>query len=75
MADVALGLVINCVKHWILLGVAVTIPLFQYCNVYRPTTKLSLLAKSKELQNKCIDRCSKTSIFPNVKLSHFIKMV
>lgn len=61
MADVALGLVIDCIKHLILLGVAIMVPVFQYSNVYRPTPKLALLAKCKELQRRCTEKCSKLS--------------
>lgn len=64
MADVALGLVIDCIKHLVLLGVAILVPVFQYSNVYRPTPKLSQLAKSKNLQEKCIEKCSKVN-YPN----------
>lgn len=61
MADVAMGLVIDCIKHLVLLGVAVIVPVFQYSNVYRPTPKLSQLAKCHLLQNRCIKHCSKSS--------------
>lgn len=63
MADVALALVIDCIKHLVLLGVAIIVPVFQYSNVYRPTPKLSQLAKCKLLQRRCIERCSKSSKF------------
>lgn len=63
MADVAQGLVIDCVKHLVLLGVAVIVPVFQYSNVYRPTPKLSQLAKCHLLQQRCLERCSKSSIY------------
>lgn len=59
LADVALGLVLDCIKHLILLGVAIMVPVFQYSNIYRPTPKLSQLAKCKELQQRCIDQCSR----------------
>ncbi|KAJ6629961.1 GATOR complex protein NPRL2 [Pseudolycoriella hygida] len=62
MADVAEGLVIDCVKHLVLLGVAVIVPVFQYSNVYRPTPKLSQLAKCHVLQERCIERCSKSNL-------------
>ncbi|XP_037043331.1 GATOR complex protein NPRL2-like [Bradysia coprophila] len=62
MADVAQGLVIDCVKHLVLLGVAVIVPVFQYSNVYRPTPKLSQLAKCHLLQERCIERCSKSNL-------------
>lgn len=61
MADVAIGLVKDCVKHLVLLGVAILVPVFQYSNVYRPTPKLSQLAKCKELQVRCIEKCSKST--------------
>lgn len=61
MADVALGLVLDCIKHLILLGVAIMVPVFQYNNIYRPTPKLSQLAKCKELQKRCIELCSRGS--------------
>ena len=61
MADVALGLVIDCIKHLVLLGVCIVVPVFQYSNVYRPTPKLSQLAKCKDLQKKCVEKCSKSS--------------
>ncbi|XP_055386114.1 protein PF3D7_1417600-like [Condylostylus longicornis] len=60
LADVALELVCDCLKHLVLLGVAVLVPVFQYSNVYRPTPKLSQLAKDRELQQRCVQRCSKT---------------
>lgn len=59
MADVALGLVLDCIKHLILLGVAIMVPVFQYSNIYRPTPKLSQLAKCKEMQERCIEQCSR----------------
>lgn len=59
IADVALGLVLDCIKHLILLGVAIMVPVFQYSNVYRPTPKLAQLAKCKMLQQRCIEQCSK----------------
>lgn len=59
MADVALGLVLDCIKHLILLGVAIMVPVFQYSNIYRPTPKLSQLAKCIEMQNRCIEQCSR----------------
>lgn len=61
MADVALGLVLDCIKHLILLGVAIMVPVFQYSNVYRPTPKLSTLAKCKKMQQRCMEQCSKVS--------------
>lgn len=61
VADVALGLVLDCIKHLILLGVAIMVPVFQYSNVYRPTPKLAQLAKCKMLQERCIEQCSKVN--------------
>lgn len=61
IADVALGLVLDCIKHLILLGVAIMVPVFQYSNVYRPTPKLAQLAKCKALQQRCIEQCSKVN--------------
>lgn len=60
MADVTLGLVKDCVKHLVLLGVAIIVPVFQYSNVYRATPKLSQLAKCKDLQKRCVEKCSKS---------------
>lgn len=60
LADVAVELVCDCIKHLVILGVAVIVPVFQYGNVYRPTPKLSQLAKCRDLQKKCIQRCSKS---------------
>lgn len=61
IADVALGLVLDCIKHLVLLGVAIMVPVFQYSNVYRPTPKLAQLAKCKALQQRCIEQCSKVN--------------
>lgn len=72
MADVAQGLVIDCVKHLVLLGVAVIVPVFQYSNVYRPTPKLSQLAKCHLLQERCIERCSKSSKFAQFHFFFFL---
>jgi hypothetical protein len=62
MADVTVELVQECIKHLVLLGVAVIVPVFQYSNVYRPTPKLSQLAKDLELQKKAVFKCSKSII-------------
>lgn len=59
LADVALGLALQCVRHLILLGVATVVPVFQYCNIYRPTPKLRQLATCKKLQQRCIEQCTK----------------
>lgn len=60
LADVAVALVLDCVRHLVLLDVASAVPVFQYSNVYRPTPKLAQLAKCRELQRRCVDRCSKS---------------
>lgn len=60
MADVAVALVLDCLKHLVLLGVAIAVPVFQYNNVYRPTPKLSQLAKCRTLQQRCLAQCSKS---------------
>lgn len=73
MADVALGLVLDCIKHLILLGVAIMVPVFQYSNVYRPTPKLSQLAKCKFMQQRCIEQCSKIN-FSNCSSSGTVPM-
>lgn len=44
-----------------LLGVVTIVPVFQYSNMYRPTPKLSLLAKCKAMQKRCIEQCTKTN--------------
>lgn len=75
MADVALALVIDCIKHLVLLGVAIIVPVFQYSNVYRPTPKLSQLAKCKLLQLRCIERCSKSSKSHAIFLSRTDRIV
>lgn len=60
LADVALELVCDCIRHLVVLGVAVIVPVFQYSNIYRPTPKLSQLAKCRDLQRKCVQKCSKS---------------
>lgn len=55
-------IVSQCVKHLVLLGVAVLIPAFQYSNIYRPTPKLNQLAKSLEVQKRAIEKCSKSEL-------------
>ena len=62
MADVSVGLVQECIRHLILLEVALVVPVFQYSNVYRPTPKLALLAKSKEIQKRAVERCSRPGL-------------
>ncbi|CRK95512.1 CLUMA_CG008981, isoform A [Clunio marinus] len=61
-ADVSVTIVVQCVRHLILLGVAILVPVFQYSNIYRPTPKLNILAKSPEVQKRAIERCSKSEI-------------
>lgn len=60
LADVSVTIVVQCVRHLILLGVAVLVPVFQYSNIYRPTPKLKILAKSPEVQERAIEKCSKS---------------
>ncbi|KAG5669007.1 hypothetical protein PVAND_016910 [Polypedilum vanderplanki] len=62
LADVSVTIVLQCVKHLVLLGVAVLVPAFQYSNIYRPTPKLKLLAKSPEVQERAIAKCSKSEL-------------
>jgi Na+(H+)/acetate symporter ActP len=54
--------VLQCVKHLVLLGVAVLVPAFQYSNIYRPTPKLKQLAKSPDVQQRAIAKCSKSEL-------------
>lgn len=61
-----MGLALHCIRHLILLGVATVIPVFQYCNIYRPTPKLSQLATCKKMQQRCIDQCTKMNIHKNM---------
>lgn len=68
LADVALGLALQCIRHLILLGVATVIPVFQYCNIYRPTPKLSQLATCKQLQQLCIEQCTKINSQTNMPM-------
>lgn len=62
MADVSVTIVVQCVKHLTLLGVAVLVPVFQYGNIYRPTPKLKILAKCPEVQQRAIEKCSKSEL-------------
>lgn len=62
MADVSLSIVVQCVKHLVLVGVAVLVPVFQYSNIYRPTPKLKILAKCPEVQQRAIEKCSKSEL-------------
>lgn len=66
MADVALGLVVECIKHLVMLGVAIIVPVFQYSNIYRPTPKLSQLAKCEIMQKRCLIACSKSSKYIHI---------
>lgn len=40
----------------------VLVPVFQYSNIYRPTPKLKILAKSREVQERAIEKCSKSQL-------------
>jgi len=62
LADVALELVQECVRHLVIFEVAIVVPVFQYCNVYRPTPRISQLAKCKELQKSAISKCSRSPL-------------
>lgn len=62
LADVSRSIVVQCVRHLALLEVAVLVPVFQYSNIYRPTPKLKILAKSIEVQQRAIEKCSKSEL-------------
>lgn len=62
LADVSVTIVVQCVRHLILLDVALLVPVFQYSNIYRPTPKLNLLTKSPEVQQRAIEKCSKSEL-------------
>lgn len=62
LSDVALELVIEAVRHLVIFEVALVLPCFQYSNVYRPTPKISMLARSKELQQAAVRKCSRSDI-------------
>jgi Na+(H+)/acetate symporter ActP len=62
LADVSVTIVLQCVKHLVLLGVAVLVPAFQYSNIYRPTPKLKQLAKSPDVQRRAVEKCSKSEL-------------
>lgn len=66
LADVDLALVTDCIRHLIMLGVVAVIPVFQYSNIYRPTPKLAQLAKCKEMQERCIEQCTKINAYKNM---------
>lgn len=57
-AHIALDLVKECIKHLVILDVALLVPVFQYNNMYRPTPKLNLLSKSSKMSLRCIAKCS-----------------
>lgn len=61
-AHCAEKIVIECVKHLILLGVVTLVPVFQYANVYRPTPKLKELVNDMNMQKRAIDKCSKSEL-------------
>lgn len=61
-ADVSVSIVVQCVRHLTLLGVAVLVPVFQYSNIYRPTPKLRMLAKCPDVQQRAIEKCSKSEL-------------
>lgn len=58
LAHVALECAKECVKHLVILDVALLVPIFQYNNMYRPTPKLSMLAKCSKMQKRCLQKCS-----------------
>lgn len=62
LSDVALELVLECVRHLVIFEVALCLPVFQYSNVYRPTPKISMLARNKELQQTAVRKCSRSDI-------------
>ena len=62
LADVSITIVLQCVKHLVLLDVCVLVPAFQYSNIYRPTPKLKQLAKSPDVQKRAIEKCSKSEL-------------
>lgn len=62
MGDISVTIVCQCVRHLVVLGVAVLVPVFQYSNIYRPTPKLKILAKSVDVQQRAIDKCSKSEL-------------
>lgn len=49
-----------------MLGVVAVIPVFQYSNIYRPTPKLAQLAKCREMQERCIEQCTKINAYKNM---------
>lgn len=58
LAHIAIDLVKECIKHLVVLDVCLLVPVFQYNNMYRPTPKLSLLAKCPKMQARCVTKCS-----------------
>ncbi|KAK4874748.1 hypothetical protein RN001_014108 [Aquatica leii] len=68
LADVENNLVKACVQNLVYYRVVALVPLFQYSNVYCPTSKLKLLAQDFELQNKCTQYVAKSSRqLPNIR--------
>lgn len=67
LATMALELVKECIKHLLVYGVIVMVPVFQYNNMYRPTPKLAQLAKCPKMQARCIGKCSLRHRVCNVK--------
>jgi hypothetical protein len=59
---VTVPIVVECVKHLVVLGLVVLVPVFQYSNIYRPTPKLKILAKCPEMQQRAIEKCSKSEL-------------
>lgn len=62
LADVTVPIVIQCVKHLVVLKLVVLVPVFQYSNIYRPTPKLKILAKCPEVQQRAVEKCSKSEL-------------
>lgn len=53
-ADVDNSLVKTAVQNLVFYGVAKTIPIFQYCNIYATTSKIKELSDNEYLQKCCI---------------------
>lgn len=62
LADVTVPIVIQCVKHLVVLKLVVLVPVFQYSNIYRPTPKLKELAKCPQVQQRAVEKCSKSEL-------------
>ncbi|XP_023227117.1 GATOR complex protein NPRL2-like isoform X1 [Centruroides sculpturatus] len=58
-ADVEVSLVKACIQNMVYYEVVSLIPIFQYSNVYTPTSKISSLTKDNHLQEKCIKYVAK----------------